>query len=67
MLRRSVRAVLVAVFVAVPFAVVAPHASADCMPVGPADVCTGSAGGINADIPGLLHVCIRLNSVCPNR
>jgi hypothetical protein len=65
MLRKALRAVIVAVFIAVPFAVGVPQADAACQTVGDATFCGDPAGAVNVEIPGLLHVCIRLQATCP--
>jgi hypothetical protein len=61
--------VVVAALVALPIgAVAAPSAQAEvvCTPMGPVQVCGegGAVGGIGLDIPGVIHLCIRLSSFC---
>jgi hypothetical protein len=70
-LRRSLRAMLMAALVAVPLAVAAPHASADCTDLGgngtvctTGDPTTGSFG-VGVNIPGAVYICVVIQAVCP--
>jgi hypothetical protein len=64
MRRRSLKAILVAVMIATPFAVATPSANARnaCYPF-PATFCAHNKESINID-EGPIHACITLNRTC---
>jgi hypothetical protein len=71
MLRRSLRALLMAVLVCVPFALGAPQAGAECTDLnGQGHVCTAGdpatgTFGIDIGVGHTVHLCITVQAACP--
>jgi hypothetical protein len=66
-MRRALRAVIVAAVVALPFGIgAAPAAQAACDDIGGVvTVCNEGMGDVHVHIDGLLHVCVKINNLCP--
>jgi hypothetical protein len=70
MVRKWLRAALMAIRVTIPFAVAAPHAAADCTDLGgQGTLCTTgdpATGSFGAELTaGVLHICLIVNAGCP--